>query len=145
MRLPPPSEKLNNVLAIKSKSVWTKELNSLIDECWDYDMKYRPDMKDVVVRMQSIIDELTLSPQQQLQQGGGTRGSSFEAKNDVSWGFRNNINKLGQEENGEGRKNTEKESMIIQKVDDGMTCLAKKKESLFRFSRSGSGSTAIKQ
>ena len=28
----------------------------LIDECWDYDMRYRPPMKDVVVRLQGCID-----------------------------------------------------------------------------------------
>jgi len=69
--LPPPSEKRNEVLAIKSKSVWTKDLKRLIDECWDYDMRYRPPMKEVVVRLQGCIDELTLSAQQLQQQKKG--------------------------------------------------------------------------
>ena len=106
--LPSPSEKRNEVLAIKSKSQWTKDLKRLIYECWDYDMRYRPSMTDVVVRLRGCIDELTsASPvtngnvqQQQQQQKKGR--DSFEMKNiDVSRGSRSNCaeNAIHRQEN----------------------------------------------
>ena len=119
--LPPPSEKRNEVLGIKSKSVWTKDLKRLIDECWDYDMRYRPPMKDVVVRLQGCIDELTLTPQQLQQQKKGR--ASPETKHDVtSRGSRNNntVNTHRQGGNNGGKegkkKNDTVEGMIIRKV-----------------------------
>jgi serine/threonine protein kinase len=84
--LPPPSEKRNRVLAIKSKSVWTKDLKRLIDECWDYDMRYRPTMKDVVVRLQGCIDDLLSSSSQQQK-----KGKDSSELNDVHRGSRNNV------------------------------------------------------
>jgi serine/threonine protein kinase len=84
--LPPPSENRNKVLAIKSKSVWTKDLKRLIDECWDYDMRYRPTMKDVVVRLQGCIDDLLSSSSQQQK-----KGKDSSELNDVRRGSRNNV------------------------------------------------------
>mmetsp|Transcript_44876 Transcript_44876/g.94149 ORF Transcript_44876/g.94149 Transcript_44876/m.94149 type:complete len:646 (-) Transcript_44876:581-2518(-) len=51
-------ERRNNVLALKTKRYWPKELPRLIEECWDYDMRYRPDMKEVSYRLQTCIDIL---------------------------------------------------------------------------------------
>ncbi|KAL7493566.1 hypothetical protein ACHAWT_002578 [Skeletonema menzelii] len=85
--LPAPSAKRNEVLAIKSKSVWTKDLKRLVDECWDYDMRYRPTMKEVVERLQGCIDELSLPSQQMQQQKKGR--DSLEERPDVTRGSRN--------------------------------------------------------
>lgn len=46
-------------LECRTKSVWTKELRSLMEECWHDDLKCRPSMKDVVQRLDSCISELT--------------------------------------------------------------------------------------
>jgi serine/threonine protein kinase len=48
----------NYVLASKTKRNWPKELPRLMEECWDYDMRYRPEMKDVIYRVQRCIDDL---------------------------------------------------------------------------------------
>jgi len=52
------AEKKNQLLALKTKRYWPKELPRLIEECWDYDMRYRPRMKEVSHRLQTCIDSL---------------------------------------------------------------------------------------
>jgi serine/threonine protein kinase len=51
-------ERKNNALASKTKRAWPKELPRLMEECWDYDMRYRPDMKEVSYRLERCVDDL---------------------------------------------------------------------------------------
>eukprot|EP00985_Skeletonema_marinoi_P015002 scaffold7652_cov80-Skeletonema_marinoi.AAC.3 len=145
--LPSPSEKRNEVLVVKSKSVWTKDLKRLIDECWDYDMRYRPPMKEVVVRLQGCIDELTLSnPQQQLQQQQKKGRDSLEGRTDVSRGSRNTANVLHQQGGGrnggeEGRRDQKDRGgagvvQVRPNVTENNSRESIKKKSFFRSSKS---------
>ena len=134
--LPPPSERRNTVLAIKSKSVWTKDLKRLIDECWDYDMRYRPTMKDVVVRLQGCIDDLLLSSSQQQK-----KGKDSSELNDVHRGSRNNV-MIHRQAGGRGEE--VEEGVVVRVNGEGFNGLSTvKKKSLFRTtSRSSSGSSS---
>jgi serine/threonine protein kinase len=114
--LPPPSERRNTVLAIKSKSVWTKDLKRLIDECWDYDMRYRPTMKDVVVRLQGCIDDLLSSSQQQK------KGKDSSALNDVHRGSRNNV-MMHRQEGDEEKKKKVGEGVVVVVNGEGLNGL----------------------
>ena len=136
--LPPPSERRNTVLAIKSKSVWTKDLKRLIDECWDYDMRYRPTMKDVVVRLQGCIDDLLSSSSSSSQQQ--KKGKDSSELNDVHRGSRNNVMMHRQE----GEKKKVEEGMVVRVNGEGLNGLSTvKKKSLFRTtSRNSSGSSS---
>eukprot|EP00571_Detonula_confervacea_P009420 CAMPEP_0172327116 /NCGR_PEP_ID=MMETSP1058-20130122/58671_1 /TAXON_ID=83371 /ORGANISM="Detonula confervacea, Strain CCMP 353" /LENGTH=635 /DNA_ID=CAMNT_0013044073 /DNA_START=29 /DNA_END=1936 /DNA_ORIENTATION=- len=51
------SEKKNLLLALRTKRCWPKELPRIMEECWDYDMRYRPGMKDVTYRLERCIDD----------------------------------------------------------------------------------------
>jgi serine/threonine protein kinase len=46
-------------LQLRTKCVWTRELRSLIRDCWRGDMRLRPRMRDVVTRLECCIQELT--------------------------------------------------------------------------------------
>ena len=46
------------LLEARTKCVWTEELKKLIVECWQGDMRLRPAMHDVVVRLEDCIQEL---------------------------------------------------------------------------------------
>ena len=52
------AEKKNNLLALRTKRYWPKELPRLMEECWDYDMRYRPEMKEITYRIDRCIDDL---------------------------------------------------------------------------------------
>jgi serine/threonine protein kinase len=122
--LPAPSGKRNEVLAIKSKSVWTKDLKRLVDDCWDYDMRYRPSMKEVVVRLQACIDDLSLSALQMQQQKKG-RGS-LEGRPDVTRGSRYNSTANGiHRQGGEGECDVDIRSNVS--VDTNGESTARKK------------------
>jgi len=116
--LPSPTEKRSEVLAIKSKSVWTKDLKRLVDECWDYDMRYRPPMKEVVVRLQGCIDELMVPPQQVQQQKKGR--DSLEGGSDVTRGSLNTSAKLLHRKGGNrGNEEEEEEDYTTIRADSG--------------------------
>ncbi len=48
-----------NRLELRTKCVWTGELQRLIRDCWQGDMRLRPTMRDVVARLEDCIQELT--------------------------------------------------------------------------------------
>jgi serine/threonine protein kinase len=48
----------DGVLAEKNKYCWTKELRRIMEECWNGDMRLRPEMKDVVSRLEGCRREL---------------------------------------------------------------------------------------
>mmetsp|Transcript_33699 Transcript_33699/g.72882 ORF Transcript_33699/g.72882 Transcript_33699/m.72882 type:complete len:698 (-) Transcript_33699:150-2243(-) len=52
-------EKMNNLLALRTKCVWTEGLRDLIEECWHSNLFLRPSMEDVVERLEGCIRELT--------------------------------------------------------------------------------------
>ena len=49
----------NDWLELRTKCVWTRELRSLIRDCWCGDMRLRPKMRDVVTRLEFCVQELT--------------------------------------------------------------------------------------
>jgi serine/threonine protein kinase len=51
-------EKKNQLLALRTKRYWPRELPGLMEECWDYDMRYRPEMSKVAERIDRCIEEL---------------------------------------------------------------------------------------
>merc|ERR1719223_128524 len=51
-------EKKNQLLALRTKRCWPRELPGLMEECWDYDMRYRPEMSNVADRIDLCIEEL---------------------------------------------------------------------------------------
>ena len=61
------AEKKNMILALRTKRYWPKELPRLMEECWDYDMRYRPEMKEVTYRLDRCIEDLV----QRNNSGGG--------------------------------------------------------------------------
>ena len=48
----------NELLASLTKRSWTKELVKLMEDCWDYDMRYRPTMEEVRTRLVDIVSGL---------------------------------------------------------------------------------------
>lgn len=52
--------KSKDMLEVLTKCVWTEELKRLIEECWQGDMRLRPEMRDVVARLESCLQELTV-------------------------------------------------------------------------------------
>jgi len=141
--LPAPTEKRNEVLAIKSKSLWTKDLKRLVDDCWDYDMRYRPPMKEVVVRLQGCIDELMVHPKGR---------DSLEGRADVSRGSLAVLHRKGgnggkENEDATIREDSGEESVaeIRSNVSDTVSSRESvKKKSFFRPSRNqGKGSVAV--
>jgi serine/threonine protein kinase len=48
-----------NRLELRTKCVWNSDLQRLISDCWQGDMKLRPTMRDVVARLEGCIQELT--------------------------------------------------------------------------------------
>ncbi len=65
------AERKNELLALKTKKHWPRELPRLMEECWDYDMRYRPEMTEVAGRLERCIDDLVASMGQPKQHGGG--------------------------------------------------------------------------
>ena len=53
------AKRKEDMLELRSKCVWTRELQSLIRDCWRGDMRMRPRMRDVVTRLEGCIQELT--------------------------------------------------------------------------------------
>jgi serine/threonine protein kinase len=51
--------KKKDLLELRTKCVWTEELKQLIEECWHFDMRLRPEMREVVLRLEGCIQELT--------------------------------------------------------------------------------------
>ena len=51
-------EKKNLMLSKRARCVWPERLNELISECWDDDMRKRPEMREVVERLDVCIEEL---------------------------------------------------------------------------------------
>lgn len=51
--------KKKDLLELRTKCVWTEELKQLIEECWHSDMRLRPAMREVVLRLEGCIQELT--------------------------------------------------------------------------------------
>ena len=58
--------KSKDMLELRTKCVWTEELTQLITECWQSDMRLRPSMRDVVLRLEGCLQELTSSSVQQI-------------------------------------------------------------------------------
>mmetsp|Transcript_21804 Transcript_21804/g.34204 ORF Transcript_21804/g.34204 Transcript_21804/m.34204 type:complete len:139 (-) Transcript_21804:178-594(-) len=50
--------KRNLMLSKLARCVWPEGLNGLIAECWDDDMRKRPEMREVVERLDAFIEEL---------------------------------------------------------------------------------------
>ncbi len=48
-----------NRLELRTKCVWTEELQCLIQDCWQGDIRLRPTMRDVVTRLEDCIQEFT--------------------------------------------------------------------------------------
>ena len=46
------------MLSKRARCVWPEGLNALITECWDDDMRKRPEMREVVERLDACIEEL---------------------------------------------------------------------------------------
>lgn len=46
------------MLSKLARCVWPEGLNELITECWDDDMRKRPEMREVIERLDVFIDEL---------------------------------------------------------------------------------------
>ncbi len=42
----------NKLLALKTKKYSPRELSQLIEECWGYDIRYRPEMAEVAARLE---------------------------------------------------------------------------------------------
>ncbi len=53
------AKRKEDMLELRSKCVWTRELQCLIRDCWRGDMRMRPRMRDVVTRLEGCIQELT--------------------------------------------------------------------------------------
>jgi hypothetical protein len=51
-------ERKNLLLSKRAKCVWPEGLGALIGECWDGDMRKRPEMREVVDRLDACIQEL---------------------------------------------------------------------------------------
>lgn len=51
--------KSKDLLELRTKCVWTEDLKQLIEECWQGDMRLRPAMHDVVIRLERCLQELT--------------------------------------------------------------------------------------
>jgi len=51
-------ESKNELLATLTKRSWTKDLVKLMEDCWDYDMRYRPTMEEVQARLADIVSGL---------------------------------------------------------------------------------------
>ena len=62
-------------LAEVTKRHWPKELPHLIEECWDPDMRYRPEMREVTTRLERCIDDLLLQLNSRKAGGGGGGGA----------------------------------------------------------------------
>ncbi|KAL7526229.1 hypothetical protein ACHAXR_001380, partial [Thalassiosira sp. AJA248-18] len=69
-----PNEKKNQLLALRTKRYWPKQLPTLMEECWDYDMRYRPEMKEVTFRLDKCIDELVGQGKNSSGGGGAVAG-----------------------------------------------------------------------
>ncbi|KAL7426195.1 hypothetical protein ACHAXM_000372 [Skeletonema potamos] len=54
-------ERKNLMLSKRARCVWPEGLNALISECWDDDMRKRPEMREVVERLDGCIEELNHS------------------------------------------------------------------------------------
>jgi serine/threonine protein kinase len=50
------------MLSKRARCVWPEALNALIAECWDEDMRKRPEMREVVERLDACIEALNVHP-----------------------------------------------------------------------------------
>ena len=57
--VPRSAVKSKDLLELRTKCVWTEDLKQLIEECWQGDMRLRPEMHDVVIRLERCLKELT--------------------------------------------------------------------------------------
>ena len=55
-------EKKSLMLSKRARCVWPEELNALIAFCWDEDMRKRPEMREVVKRLDACIETLNQHP-----------------------------------------------------------------------------------
>lgn len=62
--------KKNKHLERRTKSVWPKELKTLLDSCWHDDMRHRPSMKCIVAKLEESIRELNCVRENQNAQPG---------------------------------------------------------------------------